>query len=28
LKDEFKVRKFLELIEQDTGTCEWVEALL
>ena len=28
LKDEFKVRKFLELIEQQAGTSEWVEALL
>jgi BioD-like phosphotransacetylase family protein len=28
LKDEFKVRKFLELIEQEMGTNQWVEALL
>jgi len=28
LRDEFKVRKFLELIDQETGTSEWVDALL
>jgi BioD-like phosphotransacetylase family protein len=27
-QDEFKVRKFLELIDQEMGTNEWVEALL
>jgi len=27
-QDEFKVRKFLELINQETGTSEWVDALL
>jgi BioD-like phosphotransacetylase family protein len=28
LRDEFKVHQFLELIEQETGSSEWVDALL
>lgn len=28
LRDEFKVRRFLELIEQEMGANQWVEALL